>query len=234
MGSSSSGWRALISWRRLHPTEEEIQRSEDIESVAVQVAEGALMELQQGALGAVAPRVITWGQLQEETLRDPQCGILMKVLQSSMLEWPGDISQWSSYRDDLSLVDRVVLFKDRPVIPVVLRPEVLATLHAGHQGVTSMVARAANSVWWPGINDDLRRIRLSCVQCDTITPCQSMQPPTDLPTLHYPFQQIAADYFALEGHHYLVVVDRYSGWPSVHKAKTEDSRRVGLHSQIPL
>ena len=81
----------LIGWRRLHPTEEEIQRSEDIESLAVQVAEGALMELQQGALGAVAPRVITWGQLQEETLRDLQCGILMKVLQSSTLEWPGDI-----------------------------------------------------------------------------------------------------------------------------------------------
>ena len=92
-------------------------------------------------------------------------GLLVKVLQSSMLEWPGDISQWNRYRDDLSLVDGVVLFKDRSVIPVVLRPEVLATLHAGHQGVTSMVARAANSFWWPGINDDLRRIRLSCVQC---------------------------------------------------------------------
>ena len=225
-GTSSAGWRALVGWKRLHPTEEEIQRSEDIEAEAVLVAEGALMELQQGALGAVAPRVITWGQLQEETWRDPQCGTLMKVLQSSMLEWPGEVSQWSRYRDDLSVVDGVVLFKERPVIPVVMRPEVLSTLHAGHQGVTSMVARAANSVWWPGINDDLRRVRLGCVQCDTITPSQSMQPPPDLPALHYPFQQIAADYFALEGHHYLVVVDRYSGWPSVHQAKTEDSREL--------
>ena len=188
------------------------------------MAEGALSGLQQGALGALAPRVITWSQLQEETMRDLQCGTLVKVLQSSTLEWPVDISQWSRYRDDLSVVDGVVLFKERPVIPMVMRPEVLATLHAGHQGVTSMVARAANSVWWPGINYDLRRIRLSCVQCDTITPSQSMQPPTDLPTLHYPFQQVAADYFVLEGHHYLVVVDQYSGWPSVHQEKTEDSR----------
>ena len=60
----------------------------------------------------------------------------MKVLQSSMLEWPGEVSQWSRYRDDLSVVDGVVLFKERPVIPVVMRPEVLSTLHAGHQGVT--------------------------------------------------------------------------------------------------
>ena len=61
-----------------------------------------------------------------------------------------------------------------------------------------------------------------------------MQPPTDLPALHYPFQQIAADYFVLEGHHYLVVVDRYSGWLSVHQAKTEDSRELVIHSQVPL
>ena len=97
-----------------------------------------------------------------------------------------------------------------------------------------MLAMAANLVWWPGINDDLRRVRLGCVQCDTITPSQSMQPPPDLPALHYPFQQIAADYFALEGHHYLVVVDRYSGWPSVHQAKTEDSRELISISQVPL
>ena len=58
-GSSSAGWRALISWRRPQPTEEELQRSEDIESEAVAVAEGALRGLQQGALGTLAPRVIT-------------------------------------------------------------------------------------------------------------------------------------------------------------------------------
>ena len=31
----------------------------------------------------------------------------------------------------------------------------------------------------------------------------------------YPFQMICADYFCYGGHNYLVIVDRYSGWPYV-------------------
>jgi hypothetical protein len=33
----------------------------------------------------------------------------------------------------------------------------------------------------------------------------------------YPFQQVCSDYFKHIGHNYLVMVDRYSGWPSVYR-----------------
>ena len=34
--------------------------------------------------------------------------------------------------------------------------------------------------------------------------------PTESPL--YPFQKVAADYFEMKNYHYLVYVDRYSGW----------------------
>ena len=118
----------------------------------------------------------------------------------------------------------MVVYKGRPVIPVALRPEVLATLHSGHQGVMSMWARASASVWWPGMHDNITRIRAKCWRCDTNTPSQPKEPPVALPVPEYPFQQVCSDYFSLEGRQYLVMVDRYSRWPSVYQAKSEDSR----------
>jgi hypothetical protein len=35
----------------------------------------------------------------------------------------------------------------------------------------------------------------------------------------YPFQLVCTDYLAMKGHQFLVLVDRYSGWPSFHYLK---------------
>ena len=112
------------------------------------------------------------------------------------------------------------------MVPGSLREEVLATLHLGHQGVTNMWGRAAASVWWPGLYEDISRVRSRCWRCDSNAPSQPKEPPVLLPTVEYPFQEICSDYFSLEGRHYLVMVDRYSGWPSVHRAKTADESEL--------
>ena len=46
-------------------------------------------------------------------------------------------------------------------------------------------------------------------------PSQPSAPPINLPQPEYPFQQIVSDYFQEQGHHYLVIADRFSGWPTV-------------------
>ena len=44
------------------------------------------------------------------------------------------------------------MYGNRLVIPALLRKEVLECLHAAHQGVAGMKARAATCVYWPGIS----------------------------------------------------------------------------------
>ena len=88
-----------------------------------------------------------------------------------------------------------------------------------NSGVSSMSARASESVWWPGIQADIEKTRLECRSCDVSAPSQPAAPPTPLPSPAYPFEQICADYFSFGGHKYLVIVDRFSNWPTVHKVK---------------
>ena len=62
---------------------------------------------------------------------------------------------------------------------------------------------------------ELKSFIEQCEYCQIHMPSQQKEPliPTKAP--EYPFQMVAADYFEVEGHHYLVYVDRYTGWKKV-------------------
>ncbi|CAE1167716.1 unnamed protein product [Acanthosepion pharaonis] len=122
------------------------------------------------------------------------------------------------FRDDLSNIDGVIVYKDRIVIPPSLRDEVLCALHSAHQGVTSMIARAESSVFWPGITPAIAALRASCLQCNRNAPSIPSAPPVLSTSPEYPFQCLCADFFTYKGNHYLVIVDRYSNWPIVERS----------------
>ena len=168
-------------------------------------------------VAAVTP--ISWQQIREEVARDK----VMRLLSDQIVQgFPPDrkllrleLREYYHHRDHLSQVDGVPLFKGRVVVPAGLRKAVLETLHSAHQGVTGMTLRAQSSVWWPGITPQIKETRDKCRICHENTPSQPSAPPEPLLQPDYPFQQIAADYFQAGGHHYLVIVDRFSGWPAV-------------------
>ena len=162
---------------------------------------------------------VTWDNVREQTTSDPTMRhlhdmILMGFPEDSRI-MPELTRIYHQYRSDLSIVEGVILYQDRIVIPPSLRDQVLETLHAAHQRVTSMNARAKASVFWPGITIQIQELRNNCQACHRIAPSNPRPPPTPSPDPVYPFQMICADYFCYGGHNYLVIVDRYSGWPYV-------------------
>ena len=78
-----------------------------------------------------------------------------------------------------------------------------------------MTLRAQAGVWWPGITPQIKDMREKCRNCTEHAPSQPSAPPKPLPQPDFPFQYIASDYFQAGGHHYLVIADRFSGWPTV-------------------
>ena len=140
----------------------------------------------------------------------------------SKIEMPETIRDYHQYRENITSTDGVILYKDRVIIPPSLCDEILSTLHAAHQGVSMMTARAESAVFWPGISADISTTRKNCEHCHRMAPSQPGAPPIPPIPVVYPFQAVCSDFFVHRGVHYLVTVDRYSNWPII-------SQSTGVH-----
>ena len=169
-----------------------------------------------GILGSV-----TWDRVREATASNPDMHLLTELIEDGMpetrSEMPVSIRQFHQYRHELSTTNGVAIYKDRIIIPPALRHAVLAALHAAHQGVSMMTARAEISIFWPGMTEDIAKVRNECGHCHRMSPSQPAAPPTRPILPVYPFQAICSDFFSYKGVHYVVVVDRYSNWPIIAK-----------------
>lgn len=96
---------------------------------------------------------------------DSVCASVMRMCQDW---WPdsgrcmGVEKLYWPERAYLSVHDGLLLKGTRLVIPSILWNEVLARLHEGHQGVTKCRERAQQSVWWPGLSQQLNKLVVKC------------------------------------------------------------------------
>ena len=137
------------------------------------------------------------------------------------------LSSFWDMRERLSTFGNIVLLDTRFIIPSKLRHTILKILHSAHQGCTGMNDRAKNSIFWPGLNTALRTFKEGCHSCTLHAPSQRQEPAIMTPPSMYPFQHICSDFYQYNGHDYLVVADRFSGWLQVwHFKKPPTSRDV--------
>ena len=174
-------------------------------------------------------RMVTWARLQLEVKNSPQCQSLMllmsKGLPEDKVDWPEALLPYYPYRQNLLAVDGVILCGERPLIPPSLRGELVQHLHAAHQGVTKMLGRAAQTVFWPGLKADITAHRESCRGCVERAPSNPAPPPSEPVQPDFPFSHIVADFFTVDAT-YLALADRYSNWLSIFKLKKDDSEHV--------
>jgi hypothetical protein len=74
-----------------------------------------------------------------------------------------------------------VCYKDRIIIPAKLRPQVLETIHAAHQGMSGIISRVEDTVFWPGICTDIIKMRGGCLTCIRDAPSQPAGTPVTPP-----------------------------------------------------
>jgi hypothetical protein len=175
-------------------------------------------------------RAVTWPRLQEAVAASPICQELLRLLHAGLPEnkadWPATLLPYHPYRSFLIATDGIVMCGERPLVPPDLRLEVMEHLHAAHQGVTRMLGRAAQSVFWPGIKADITAHREKCRACNLRAPSHPAPPPTAPVQPDFPFSHVVADFFVLEGNNYLAMADRYSGWLSIARLGKDDSAHI--------
>jgi len=169
-------------------------------------------------------KAVTWQHVQAETELDDILPRLFPFIQNGFpktkSQMPSSLAAYWEFRDSLFIADGIIMYNDRAVIPQNLRRQILSILHAAHQGVSSMTARAATSVFWPGITRQIQEIRDNCPSCNRNAPSNARLPPSVPHIPSTPFEAVFADFFDFRGWHYLVLGDRLSGWTSVHRTPT--------------
>ena len=158
---------------------------------------------------------ISWSMIAQETSKDPVLATLCAALLEGFTGQYPSISEYMRYKESMYIVDGVVLYNDRVVIPAALRKRTLETLHSAHQGVSTMQLRAQAIMFWPGMSRDIERTRAGCMDCNKNAPSQAPLPSEPAVPPSTPFEQIFADFFDFAGHHYLIAGDRLSGWPEI-------------------
>ncbi|KAJ0012151.1 hypothetical protein NQD34_013126 [Periophthalmus magnuspinnatus] len=144
--------------------------------------------------------------------------------------WPEHVKQepllknyWPD-RATLTVKDGLLLKDTRLVIPSAMRNQVLEKIHEGHQGVVKCKARARQTVWWPGLSQQISEMVLKCRTCIQERH-NSSEPlmPTEYPVR--PWQRVGTDLFELRGKTYLLAVDYYSRYVEIallNKTKSND------------
>ena len=192
----------------------EADTNDDLEALVVAAARSSADSLD----------AVTWRRVKEGTSTDDVLRLLMPLVEYGFPPSRDGLSEelqpYWQYRDRLSLVDDVILMDHRIVIPQALRNEVLQALHAAHQGTNRMYSRALGAVFWPGMTKDIESTRSRCHDCWGMSPSQPRMPPVPPCVPTTPFQAVAADFCVLRGIGYLVIVDRFSGWPHIVATKS--------------
>lgn len=169
-------------------------------------------------------------QVQEATAKDT---MLTAAMQFCLDGWPDYIRDVPENLHKLSVVNQMLLYGDRIVIPEVLRSYILDKLHEGHQGVTKCKERANLTVWWPGIGQDIVDKISICSYCQEHKSLQRKEPLLTTKLPDRPWQRVAADLCEIGKDRYLVLMDYLSRYLEiVHMTKTTSTHVIGKMKNV--
>ena len=160
------GQVVLAGWDLNVATVEEVEEAKVLEQETVMACQESLCFLDSGAeecrgeTMAIQAKSVTWDQLIFEAKKCPSYQSLVLAVLSGEDVWSLEVRHLQWFGEGLSVVEGVIIYQGRSVVPLALRAEVLATLHTGHQGIMNMWGRAATYVWWPGLYEDISRVRV--------------------------------------------------------------------------
>ena len=141
-------------------------------------------------------------QYQQETKNDEVLNIVSGYIREG---WPLSKKEvtlaaqpYYSERDHITTVNGLIFKSDRLIVPSTLRKEAIHCIHSGHQGTGRCLMRVCDSVYWPGITNQIKLIITSCSHCLDYRNKQSAETsiPHEIPDV--PWLKLALIYYTYE------------------------------------
>ena len=151
----------------------------------------------------------------------------MTQLKATILNgWPrkrcqchSTVTDFWNYRDELTVIDDIVLKGERIVIPKALRQDMLKCIHNGHMGMEKCKRRARDILFWPGMNRHIEEVVSQCNTCQENRMANIKEPLIPHQVPDRPWQFVATDIFTLDEEKYLVVADYYSRYFEIERLR---------------
>ena len=161
--------------------------------------------------------------------------MIMSRWQSSIKQVPQVLHSYWTFGEELTVEDGLILKGTRIVIPVKQCEAVLKLIHEGQYGFNKCKLYAKDTVYWPGLNDQMEKPVLNCELCLKYSCSKCKQEPSlsvgqEVPI--YPWTKLATDIFHFEGASYLLVVDYTSRFPVVHKLTSMTVQHIATQCKL--
>ena len=110
-------------------------------------------------------------QIHEETRKDPTLKLLMHYISDGwpveQRQLPQELHGYWNYWEDLSIKDGITTKGSSVLIPSTLWRKALQKIHTKDTRSGKCMLKARESVFWPGISDDIRKAVERCGTCQS-------------------------------------------------------------------
>ena len=141
-----------------------------------------------------------------------------------MQGWPSSIKQvppvlqpYWAFREEPAVENGLILKGTRIVSPTKKCEVILKLIHEGHSGLNKCKLHAKETVYWPGLNDQLEKLVLNCELCLKYSHSKCKQEPSlslgqEVPS--YSWTKIVTDIFHFGEHliYLLLIIPVDSQW----------------------
>jgi len=170
-------------------------------------------------------------EIQTATATDPTLQSLLATVKTG---WPDNkdtlpvcLHPYWSMREEISHDKGLLLKGERIIVPSACRKHIRDNLHeSSHLGIDSCLRRARDTVYWPGMNAELKQHIKSCPTCAEYQPAQQKEPILRPTKPARPWEIVSSDIFTLSGKNYMVTVDHYSGFFEIDDLPTVSSETI--------
>ena len=107
------------------------------------------------------PKAMTQNEVRSETQREPQLQKVMQAVQTG--QWRGGISDFTRFKDEISVHAGLVLRGHRLILPQSLQNQAIDIAHQSHQGIVKTKQLIREKIWFRGVDKLVENAVKTCI-----------------------------------------------------------------------
>ena len=178
---------------------------------------------------AAVPHKMNVEEIIQATENDEALIALKNAVMSGSWDNP-KVKPYRMLKDEITIDhnNKILLRGTRIIIPASLQKRTIQIAHEGHQGQARTKALLRETVWFPGMDKQVRTELEHCLACQATAQPNHPEPIKTAPMPNSPWDKVKIDFYGPlpTGQYILVVIDCYSRFPEIEILTTISAQKV--------